>query len=272
MELLILIFIFALGASIGSFINVVIWRMPKNQSIILPRSYCPKCKRRIILFDNIPLLSFLVLRGRCRYCGQEIKVDYFFTELITAIIFIITYFSKSNIFYELNHLNYILLTWFFFTILIIQFLLDIKYFWLPSTINYLGLIVGINLILFYSIIYGNYLYINHIIAGFLGLGIFSFIYLLGNLIYDTEVIGLGDIKLIFMIGIWMGVEPTLLTIYLAFVSAGIVSALLIVINKINKKSKIAFGPFIVISSSIIWLNGTDFLKNFYFQIIDNMFY
>ena len=157
-----------------------------------------------------------------------------------------------------------------FTILIIQFLLDIKYLWLPSTINYLGILVGIISIVIYSIFFRNYLFINHIFAGFIGLGIFLIIYLFGKFIYKKEVIGKGDLKLIFMIGIWMGIEPTLITIYLSFVSAGILSTLLIVSNKLTRKSKIAFGPFIIVSASIIWINGIDFLKNLFFNFIEKL--
>ena len=270
MNLIALLFVLAAGASIGSFINVIIWRMPRNQSIISPRSYCPKCERKITSLDNIPLLSFLILRGKCRFCRGEIKIDYFLTELLTAAIFIIIYFSKNNIYTELSQLNYLLLSWFFFTILIIQFLLDIKYLWLPSTINYLGILVGLISTLIYSILFKNNLFINHIFAGFIGLGVFMIIYFIGKCIYKKEVIGRGDLKLIFMIGIWMGIEPTLITIYLSFLSAGIVSYLLILFKKINRKSKIAFGPFILISTSIIWIYGIDFLKNFYFNFIERL--
>ena len=271
MEIIICFFIFVLGASIGSFINVIVWRMPIKESIIIPRSYCPNCKNKIFWFDNIPLLSFLLLKGKCRKCNGQININYFLTELFTALIFVLIYFSENKIYLELTHLNYVFLSFVVFSLFIIQLILDIKYFWLPASINYIGIALASIFTITYSLLFGSNLFLDHLFAGLLGLAIFFAISSIGKIIYKKQVIGLGDLKLIFMIGLWMGLKPILITIYLSFVSAGIISILLIFQKKINRKSFIPFGPFIIVSSSLVWLFGVDVFKNLYLSSFENVF-
>ena len=267
MQLIFLPFIFALGASIGSFINVVIWRLPNNESIVTPRSYCPKCNKKISFFDNIPLISYILLNGKCRNCRGEIIINYFVIELLTALIFVAIYFSKNSIFYKLEFGYFICISFLLFTLLIIQFLLDLNYYWLPSSITNWGIFFGIVITLCYSLFFNNLLFINHIIAGFLGLIIFFLVQRIGGFLYQKDVLGSGDIKLIFMIGIWLGIKGIILTIYLSFLSAGLFSLCLMLMKIIKRNSIIPFGPFIIVSGSSIWILGTEFYESIYLNFI-----
>tara|TARA_B100000401_G_C52754416_1_gene694916 strand:+ start:123 stop:944 length:822 start_codon:yes stop_codon:yes gene_type:complete len=271
MQVIFLTFVLALGASIGSFINVVIWRLPKNESIVTPRSYCPKCKKTIRFFDNVPILSYILLNGKCRSCKENIKINYFVIELLTALIFIVVYFSKNTIFFKLDFGYFIFISFLLFTILIIQFLLDINYYWLPTKITNLGIFLGIIITLSYSLFFYNLLFFNHVIAGFLGLMIFFLVYKIGSFLYKKDVLGTGDIRLIFMMGIWLGIEGILLTIYLSFLSAGLYSSFLILTKKIKRNNIIPFGPFIILSGSSIWLLGTEFYKSLYLNLVSFLY-
>ncbi len=271
MESIILFFIFSLGSSIGSFINVVIWRLPREESIVLPGSYCPKCKTKIKWFDNIPLISFLILNKKCRRCNKEISINYFYTEFLTALIFVAVYFSNSSIFLKIDHFYYLVISFIFFTILIIQFLFDIKYYWLPDSVNIIGFICGFLIIFAYSLLFGYQTLFNHLFAALIGLIIFSLIYIFGKFIYKKEVIGIGDLKLISMIGIWVGFEAILLIIYLSFLSAGLLSSILIIFKKITRKSILPFGTFIITSTILVWLGGINLFKNLYFNLINLMY-
>ena len=266
-----LILNFLLGASVGSFINVVLWRLPKKQSILLPRSYCPKCKIKIKWHQNIPILSYLILKGKCNECDGKIEISYLFREIFTAIIFTLLALSKQNFFLNLDHRLYMLISWIFFTNIIILFFFDLKFLRLPVVFNNIGIFGGLSLIVIYSIIYKNFLYLNNSLAALIGSSIMLLIYILGKFFYRKEVLGLGDIRLIFMIGLWIGIKGVLLTIYLSYLGAGFFSFFLILLKKANRKTIIPFGPFLLISCSLVWMLGADFFQRLYFSIIDYLY-
>ncbi len=256
-------YIFILGTSIGSFINVIIYRLPKRISIVYPRSKCPNCNYKIKWFDNIPLLSWLILRGKCRQCKLRINSKYFFIELLTGLLFIIVLISPINFYLELPFVVYLLISAIFLTTLIIQFLFDIKYLYLPSSVTYFGSLSAVLINLLYGFYYENSLFFSNLLGSITGVTIFTIIYLLGNFLYKKEVLGLGDIKLIGMVGLWIGLKGILLTIYLSFLSAGILCLFLLLLKKIKKGSIIPFGPFIIISSLLVWITGSQKLIEIY---------
>ena len=210
------IFLFVLGISIGSFINVIAYRLPNNISL-LPRSYCPNCKSQIRWFDNIPILSWILLSGKCRSCTKEINFSYPCVELATGIIFIFCYLSNTFINTNNTSILYLISSLIMTSIYLSMSLIDIKYFWLPKSLNYLCIFLGIflNLLLYSSFPNLNifYLIINNIISSFLGYFTFRLISYASKLIYKKQSLGLGDALFVANLGAWNG----LIGLYLYFV-------------------------------------------------------
>ena len=134
---------FIIGICIGSFLNVIIYRFQKNFSIIKPRSFCPKCKNRISWRENIPLLSWLMQKGKCRNCEKKISISYPLIELLTGLFFIILNFSSQQIHASIiNEIFRNIFSWIFFSIVFLISLIDIKHFWIPQKLINYGFLFG----------------------------------------------------------------------------------------------------------------------------------
>ena len=249
-----LILVFIIGICLGSFANVCIYRLPKNKQAITGRSFCPKCKKTIRWFDNLPLISFLLLNGKCRKCHKPISLGYFIVELITGIGFLLIYLNANN-YYAIIFLSVL------FIFYIIIFFIDLKHFIIPDSLNFSIIILAI---------FKNFLpnfntsFIHDInqsiIGGMVGyLSIWIIIYLY-RVIKKIEGMGLGDAKLMAGIGLLFGWQSIP---FVLFVSAvlGLISVIPSLINKKkNLKSEIPFGPFIIIACFIYFICG-DFLSS-----------
>lgn len=221
------LFVFGLGLCIGSFLNVVIYRLPEGRQVIFGRSFCPKCKRKILWYDNIPLLSFFILGRRCRYCKKPISWRYPLVEFLTGLLFIFGYLS------HLSSLSFL-----FIAGLIVIFFVDLDYQIIPDQIVF-PLLVG-------TLVY--YLIKNYklsLITNYLptGLGLGAFFYFLHK-ITKGKGMGLGDVKLAFLIGIFFGFPLAILALYLAFLTGAFVGVILILSRKVKFGQQIAFGPFL----------------------------
>lgn len=257
----IILFIFILGLVIGSFLNVCIYRIPLKESIAKGRSQCPHCQNQLKSYDLIPLLSYLFLKGRCRVCKKPISIQYPLIELLTGIEFIIFFYLYG-------------LTIDFFAvamlccILNVVFFIDLKHMIIPNKVVLFGTIVGLGLQL-YHIFTGNYgLYMGFSqYSGFIAIGlVLSFlilIYVLSLIIYKGQAgIGMGDIKLYIPLGLFLGWPLTLISLWFAVVLGGIVGVILLSFVKIDRKSMIPFGPFIVIGVFIALIFG-EYIVNYY---------
>jgi len=255
------IFVFIFGSIVGSFLNVCIYRMPLEQSVAKPaRSFCPHCKKTIPWFDNIPFLSYVLLGGKCRVCKQKISFRYFLIELITAVTFV-----------SFFHLFGPSFKFFYYTLfvcgLIVATFVDIPHRIIPDEISVGGIIVGLLL----NVIRGLQLqplrwHWQPAFQSFLGIIIGGgIIYLTGvlfDLVYfkllkkppiqgETESMGGGDVKLLAMIGAFLGWEKALLTFFLApffGVAIGIISLVT------KKDHTIPYGPFLSLAAllSLFW--------------------
>jgi len=236
-------FVFLVGTIIGSFCNVCIYRLPKKRSIVLPRSFCPHCESPIRSLDNIPIISFILLRGRCRNCRKRIPYKYPMVELFTGISFLSLYltFGLSFIFAA-----YAILL----SSLIIVTVIDLEYKIIPDVITLPGIIIGLILSLFILPIP----FINSLIGIMIGGGFF---YLIA--IVSKGGMGGGDIKLIAMIGAFLGWEGTLVTILMGSLIGSIIGIALIITKKKKRRDPIPFGPFLALGAviSIFW--GKDLL-------------
>ncbi len=229
--------LFALGASGGSFLGVLISRYPRKGGLDLwGRSYCDNCGRQLAWWENIPVLSFLFLRGRCRTCKAKIRPEYFWLELLSGLSFLVTFFwwQQQNLAWLWLGI-YLLLTWFLLAI----FFFDRHYQIIPD--------VFLLPFLFFILLLPH-LYFP---AAFIGLFFFLFLYI----VTKGKGMGLGDAKLIFVLGLWLGLAKMLLLLYLAFLAGGLVAGFLLWRHRARWKSRLAFGPFLVGAALVSWWWG-----------------
>ena len=264
------IYILLTGLCIGSFLNVVIYRIPEGISIIKPRSFCPGCKKEIKYSENIPLISWLIKKGKCSYCGRNINIRYPIIESLTAILFFVFSNSSPN-FYNFNQDMFIenIFSWLFLSILIAISFIDLEHFWIPQVLINLGFLSGIiNLIVIGIIdnnIFANYLF-RGLIASLLSYLIFEFLRLLAKKIYKRDALGKGDSKLVSMMALWLGPQGIFLGIGIAYVLAAFILLILLQFKKIKKGQMIPFAPFLSIGGLTVWYFGNEFLLRFIYNI------
>jgi leader peptidase (prepilin peptidase)/N-methyltransferase len=242
--------IFSLGASLGSFANVCIYRLPKNKQIISGRSFCPKCKKKINWFDNLPLISFILLNRKCRFCNRFISARYFIVELITGIAFLFIYLNFEN-------LNTIIFLSILSLILIIIFFIDLENFIIPDTLNFsiMGLALFKNFLPNFntSLIHE----INQsIIGGMVGyISIWLIIYL-----YKTfkkiDGMGLGDAKLMAGIGLLFGWQSIPFVLFVSSILGLIFVVPSLIKKQKNMRTEIPFGPFIILACLVYFAYGS----------------
>ena len=244
-----------LGGIWGSFANVCIHRIPLNQSVAVKRSYCPNCGKTIKWFDNIPLISFILLRGKCRVCNKKISSQYFLVELLSVLSFLLIYYLFGI---SITSLLFAILSIFF----IIIFFIDLKHFIIPNTLTFplmaIGFIKSFDPNLNTSI-FPNYL--NSLLGGIIGyLIIWTIIYLYKKF-RNIEGMGLGDAKLLSAIGFWFGWISLPFIIFISSLVALLVVAPSLVNKSKKMSSEIPFGPYIVIGC-ILFISFSNQIKYF----------
>ncbi len=244
---------FIFGSIWGSFCNVCIYRLPYNESVIKGRSFCPSCKNQIKWYDNIPFLSFIFLRGKCRNCSNKISFQYFLVELLSGISFLAIFFLYGI---SITTLLLIILSIFF----IIIFFIDLKHYIIPNELTFPLMVIGFiksfdpNL---NQTIFPNY--INSLLGGIFGYSIIWLIILFYKKVRNKEGMGLGDAKLMAVVGFWFGWISIPFTIFISSVVA-----LILVIPSLLKKTKdmsaqIPFGPYIIIGC-ILYVSFSNQIK------------
>ncbi|MFL0195445.1 prepilin peptidase [Clostridium sp. WILCCON 0269] len=242
--------IFILGTIMGSFLNVCIYRIPKGESVVYPPSHCTNCNKEIKAYDLIPVISYIILRGKCRHCEKKISLRYPMLEFITGLLYLLTYI-KFGI--GVNLIKYIV----FISIMIVVGMIDFDttdvYFKTTGT----GIIAGI-------IFLGIYLYMGlpiktYIYGGMLGGGLLTLIILI-----TKGGMGWGDAEISLVCGLFLGLKYTVLMIFLALVIGAVVGVALILSGKKSKKDYIPFGPFIVIASVVTVFFGQSILNWYLF--------
>ncbi len=253
-EIWIQVLIFLLGLAIGSFLNVCIYRIPRSDlSIYSPRrSFCPECHQSIKFYDNIPLLSFLLLCGKCRYCNAKISIIYPIVELVTALLFIVMYWQFGR---TLEYLHALI----FVSVLIPIFVIDAQHLIIPNSISLTGLALGLGITC--AIAYleqeKGIDYLKMRLIGFLagGLGLWL-IATIGSAIMRKKAMGMGDVKLMAIIGLFLGAFPALpMVIALSAFSGAVIGTLLIATGRKNRQSPIPYGPFLAGAAVVVLLWG-----------------
>lgn len=251
------IIVFIFGTIIGSFLNVCIYRIPLEKSIVSPRSFCPFCEKPLRWFDNVPLVSFLLLRGKCRDCGKPISIRYFVVELITALsgVGLLFYFSLGLPFF---------VWWFFACILIVIAFIDLEHQEIPDEITLPGIFAGLMLsafsqageVAFSGIALRDAFF--GVVAGGASMYIMGF---LGEKAFHKEALGGGDIKLMAMIGAFIGWKLVLLTFFIAPIlgsGVGVIALLK------GKKEVIPYAPYLALGAFISLLYGNRILGCLFF--------
>ncbi len=233
--------VFLLGLILGSFYNVVGLRLPKGESIVFPGSHCPKCNHKLSWYENIPVISYLFLKGKCKTCHNKIDIIYPLIELLTGILFAINYYL-----YGLS--EEFLIGLILISLIIIVFVSDTKYMIILDSPTIISLILifiikwvfeGINQALI-SMLFGLFMF-----------GVMYLLMLIGNLVFKKESLGGGDIKLSFIAGMVLG--PYLGLIYLVLASFLAFPYAIYVLIK-NKDGVLPFGPFLATSMLILFYN------------------
>jgi leader peptidase (prepilin peptidase)/N-methyltransferase len=237
------------GAMVGSFLNVCIFRLPKEESIIWPGSHCPHCKKPIRFYDNIPLISYLLLKGKCRHCKKPISFQYPLIEGITALssLFLVMKFGPS-----LSYLFYFA----FVAALIVITVIDLYHQIIPDAISLPGIGVG----LLASLLIPQITFFNSLIGILLGGGSLFIVATFYQWLFKREGMGGGDIKLLAMIGAFLGWKAVLLTILLSSLIGSVTGILMMVVKGKDFKYAIPFGPFLSLGAVISLFYGQNIIN------------
>ena len=250
------IIVFIFGSIVGSFLNVCIHRMPKSESVVWPRSHCPKCQKRIPGYDNIPFISYLLLGGRCRFCQEKISLRYPLVELLTAILMVVL-FNRFGLNY--GFFLYMVMLW----CLIIATFVDIAHRIIPDEVSVGGMIIGFIMVSItgFTLTPLKFTFspmLKSVLGIIVGGGIIYLTGVIFDLIYfkllkrpaingETESMGGGDVKLLAMIGAFMGWQIAIITFFLA----PFLGILMGVVNLATKKDHtIPYGPFLSIAALV----------------------
>jgi leader peptidase (prepilin peptidase)/N-methyltransferase len=231
-------FAVAFGALVGSFLNVCIYRLPLGKSVVWPASACPHCGRSLSWYENIPVVSWMLLRGRCRTCGAAIGVRYPVIEALTAAMFGLAWWYYGPGVLLASRLV-------FGCALIVLFAIDLEHHLLPNVITLPGIAVGFVFSLFAEPGWMASL-IGALVGGGALFGVAEVYYRLRH----EEGLGMGDVKMLAMVGAFLGWKLTLLTLMLASLSGTVIGLLLIVSGRGGMKYALPFGTFIALGAAV----------------------
>ncbi len=254
--------IFILGLIIGSFVNVLIYRIPEGKSIVSPPSACTSCGNRLTAADLVPVFSYIFLRGKCRHCGERISLRYPLIELLTAVIFVVLFsrFGFTVPFFAYAYLMMILTAVFF---------IDIDHRIIPNGLVLAGLAGGFIFFVYNCFspmagVFGDGKWWTPLAGLLPGSGFLLLIAILGSLIYRTEdAMGMGDVKLMAPIGLFLGWKLCIAALSVSILLGGLISMVLILFRIKKRRDTVAFGPFIVIGAFVTIMWGWELVQWFY---------
>jgi len=265
--------VFVFGAVVGSFLNVCIHRMPNNESIVTPPSHCPQCNTPIRWSDNIPLVSFVMLRGKCRHCRAPINPRYVLIELLTALLFLAIWLKLTP--WErppAQGIDFatIAIYWVVIAGLIVATFIDLEHYIIPNEITLGGIVLGVVLSAVHPRLLGAHAIGDGLFRSVLGMivgGLTLFLVAFaGEKIFRKEAMGMGDVKLIAAIGTFLGWQATLFTVFVSSLVGGITGLFLVLAAKKGWQSRIPYGPYIALGA-ILWMFYGKELITWYFRVI-----
>lgn len=253
MEVMFLVLFFVFGLCCGSFVNMLVYRTAVQYKLIKSkilkinnknRSFCDYCGRQLRWYENIPVLSWLFLAGKTKCCRKKLPVSYPIVEIVTAVLFLI-YGLRFGI-YEGNNIFWII------GLIIIVFLVfsgvfDLKYMILPDFSTIILIIIA-----FLGVFFDEKNIIIYLLTALTASGFL----LILNLITKGKGMGMGDVKLALFMGLFLGYPKVIVAFYVAFIIGAVMCVILILFKKVNKKSQIPFGPFLILGTFISWWFGS----------------
>lgn len=253
--------VFSLGAAVGSFLNVVIYRVPAGLSVLFPPSRCPHCLRQLKAYDNVPVLGWLWLKGRCRYCKSPISVRYPLVEAATGMLFV-GVFSSFDL--SLQTLGY----WIFLSWLLALALIDIDTLTLPNALTQSGLVVG----LLFQALLGWFtthqipetvgFLMGGIVGAVIGIWLLDLISFVGTIAFGQTAMGGGDAKLAAMMGAWLGWKLLLIAGFLACAIGAFAGGGAIALGWISRRQPMPFGPFLALGAALALFWGETLITQY----------
>lgn len=261
--------VFLGGLCWGSFLNVCIYRIPLHLSIVLPPSHCPRCQRYIAWYDNIPLLSYLILRARCRHCNAAISPRYFFIELLTGFLFVLVWLKFVRLpgadglgFAELNTIRIVPVYWLALAGLIVGTFVDFEHMIIPDRVTWGGIATGVVLstlvpeMHFQDMPAGSVPWhagtIEALKGAGVGFGLLWGVAFIGKMIFKRDAMGFGDVKLLGAIGAFLGWKAVIFTIIVSSAAGAIVGLTLVALKHKRLQSKIPYGPYLALAA-LLWM-------------------
>ena len=237
----VLALVFLFGISFGSFLNVLIYRLPIKTSLIKPPSQCPKCGSKIRFYDNIPIISYIILRGRCRRCKKPISLRYPMIEVLSGLM---TVFAIYNFGFSIRGFEVVYLSLIFLAI----FFIDLDHTVIPDVFTLSGIIIGFAISLMPGSIIG---WKQSLLGMAVGGGAFLLVGILGEFIFKKEALGFGDVKYAAMVGAFLGWKNLILMLIIAsFLGSAIGIFLIYLRGKKGRSTYIPFGPFLTVGAWI----------------------
>jgi leader peptidase (prepilin peptidase)/N-methyltransferase len=258
-----IVLVFLFGAIVGSFLNVCIIRIPKGESILYPSSHCPACKKPVRVWDNVPLVSYLLLRGQCRSCGGRISSRYFFVELLMACLAVVLY-------YQFGFSLAFLVSFVFVAALVVISFIDLDVRIVPDVISLPGIVTG----LLFSIV-GRYVIhdsfdvipspLSALVGVLVGGGFLLALAWAYEAFTGIEGMGGGDIKLLAMIGAFLGWTSIPFTIFFASLTGSVIGLGFMIAKGVGRRFALPFAPFLCLGA-LFYLFFGDRLVEFYFPL------
>ena len=250
-----------IGACIGSFINVVAWRLPREESLLWPGSHCPRCGTPLAWFENVPVLAWLVLRGRCRHCHQPIAARYPLVEGLCAGLWVVMLLARPDLMGTgAQPLLLVMGGWLLVSWLLPMVLIDLDRLWLPEPMLRWGVLLGLAFTALLGFLqdpaFGRQLLMEHLVATALGLLGFEAVSALAERAFGRPALGLGDAKLAALMGAWLGPSGLGVAVALAVFGGAIVGGMARILGRLGPSQPFPFGPFLAAGTLLVWMVGT----------------
>jgi len=249
-----------LGACVGSFLNVVVWRVPREESVLWPSSHCPRCGTPLAWFENVPVIGWLLVRGRCRHCGATVPIRYPLVELLCSGLWVAVLLGQPAALGPDPHPFALLIAgWTLVTWLIPLLLIDCDSLWLPEPLCRWGLVLGLLITVVAGALQGQdvlrSLLFWHLLAAGVALLAFESVSGLAQRVLGRPALGLGDAKLAALIGAWLGLAGMGVTVFLAVVAGAVVGVVGRLSGRLGRQQPMPFGPFLAAGAVAVWTLG-----------------
>lgn len=265
---------FVWGACIGSFLNVCIYRIPRELSVVAPRSYCPHCNKMIPGYHNIPLLSYILLRARCANCGGRIVARYVLVELLVAILFLLVWLKYTLVagprplgLVPMHSVALVPVYWLMISGLVLGTFVDFEHLIIPDRVTLGGIVAGLALSTLLPVMHDQTVWYTGLalsaIGAATGWGILWLIAVVGRMIFRKDAMGFGDVKLMGAIGAFLGWKAVLFTLLVSSLAGSVVGIALVLTGQRKMQSRIPYGPYIALAAALWILWGASWWQAYF---------